>query len=508
MKEKNQIKIGAILSYVVIFLNMIIGVVYTPILTKSLGQSEYGLYSIVSSIISYLTILDFGFGNAIIIYTAKYRAKNEKENEQKLHGMFFIIYSIIGFIAAIIGIVLTLNVNIMFGKTMTEHEIQTAKILMKILTVNLAVTFPLSIFGSIITAYEKFIFAKILNIIRIILNPMIMLILLQFGYKSVALVILITILNIATLLGNLIYCKTKLKIKFKFGKINIPLLKEISAYSFFVFLNSIIDKINWNVDQFILGAVSGTVSAAIYAIAVQLMNMYTAFSTAISSVLLPKITKMQANDASDEEFTNIFIKTGRIQFLITSLIVTGFVIFGKEFIEIIWVGKDYTISYYIACILMISISIPLIQNVGLNILQVKNKYKYRTILLSIIAIFNVVISIPLAKMFGGIGSACATAFSLFIGQGIILNIYYHKKVKIDIIRFWKEIGRMAIPAIIIFLIGLGINIVFEPTNTVIIIIQIIIYTFLYSLFMWLFAFNKYEKELILKPIKSVLERIR
>ena len=268
------------------------------------------------------------------------------------------------------------------------------------------------------------------------------------------------------------------------------------------------DKINWNVDQFILGAVSGTVSAAIYAIAVQLMNMYTAFSTAISSVLLPKITKMQANDASDEEFTNIFIKTGRIQFLITSLIVTGFVIFGKEFIEIIWVGKDYTISYYIACILMISISIPLIQNVGLNILQVKNKYKYRTILLSIIAIFNVVISIPLAKMFGGIGSACATAFSLFIGQGIILNIYYHKKVKIDIIRFWKEIGRMAIPAIIIFLIGFGINIVFEPTNTVIIIIQIIIYTFLYSLFMWLFAFNKYEKELILKPIKSVLERIR
>ena len=67
----NQIKVGVILSYVVIALNMIIGIAYTPILTGSLGQSEYGLYSIVSSIISYLTILDFGFGNAIIIYTAK-----------------------------------------------------------------------------------------------------------------------------------------------------------------------------------------------------------------------------------------------------------------------------------------------------------------------------------------------------------------------------------------------------------------------------------------------------
>ena len=67
---------------------------------------------------------------------------------------------------------------------------------------------------------------------------------------------------------------------------------------------------------------------------------------------------------------------------------------------------------------------------------------------------------------------------------------------------------MGIPAIIVFLICFGINIVFEPTNAVTIVIQIIIYTFLYSLFMWLFAFNKYEKELILKPIKSVLERIK
>ena len=111
MKEKSQVKIGAILSYVVIALNMLIGVAYTPILTSSLGQSEYGLYSIVSSVISYLTILDFGFGNAIIIYTAKYKAKNEKENEQKLHGMFFIIYTIIGVIAALVGVFLTLNVN-------------------------------------------------------------------------------------------------------------------------------------------------------------------------------------------------------------------------------------------------------------------------------------------------------------------------------------------------------------------------------------------------------------
>lgn len=506
MKEKSQIKLGAILSYIVIALNMIIGVAYTPILTRSLGQSEYGLYSIVSSVISYLTILDLGFGNAIIIYTAKYISKNKKEKEQKLHGMFFIIYTIIGVVAAIAGIILTLNVTRIFGKTMTDYEIDTARTLMKILTLNLAVTFPLSIFSSIITAYEKFVFSKILNIIRIILNPLIMLILLKLGYKSIALVTLVTILNISTLILNFLYCKIKLRIKLKFGKINVPLLKEISAYSFFVFLNSIMNKINWNVDQFILGAVRGTVSAAIYAIGVQLINMYMSFSTAISGVLLPKVTKMQANGATDNEFTSIFIKTGRIQFLILGLIVTGFIIFGKEFIEVIWVGKDYTMSYYITCILMLALSIPLIQNVGLSILQVKNKYKYRTIMLFFIAIFNVIISIPLAKFFDGIGSASATAFSLLLGQGLILNLYYHKKLNINMILFWKNILKMAIPVVIVFCISLLLNTIYNPINTIQIILQIIGYTIIYVVVAFKFSMNDYEKELILNPIRKYIRR--
>ena len=46
-------------------------------------------------------------------------------------------------------------------------------------------------------------------------------------------------------------------------------------------------------------------------------------------------------------------------------------------------------------------------------------------------------SIPLSKYYGGIGAAIGTAFSLILGQGVILNIYYQKKVGINILEFWK-----------------------------------------------------------------------
>ena len=502
----NQIKIGAILSYVIIIVNMLIGVLYTPILTAKLGQTEYGLYSLVTSIISYLTILDFGFGNAIIIYTTRYKNNNEIDKEQKLHGMFFIIYTVIGIIAGIIGAILWLNIDNLFGNTMGPDELEKAKILMGILTFNLVITFPLSIFTSIITSYEKFVFSKLLNLIRIILNPIVMLVLLNFGFKSIALVILTTVLNIGTLILNFIYCKRKLNIKLKFGKIDFKLLKEIMAYSVWIFLNSIMDKINWSVSQFILGIYSGSIAVAIYAVANQLNQMYMSFSTAISGVMLPKVTKMESNNASDKEFTDVFIKTGRVQYIVMALIISGFVLYGKEFITMMWVGPDYAESYIIACILMIPLTVPLIQNVGLDILQAKNKYKFRVMVLMAFAIINVILSVILSKMYGGIGAASATAVSLICGQIIFMNIFYHKKIGINIIEFWKNILKMTIPMVFAVVLAIVLKNILQITNIGILIFEILIYVIIYGLIVYKFSMNNYEKELILKPIKKLLRR--
>lgn len=503
MNLSKQRKVGVILSYIIIVLNMIIGIAYTPILTRMLGQSEYGLYSLVSSIISYLTILDFGFGNAIIIYTTRYRVKGETEKEKKLHGMFLIIYSLIGFIAAILGMILYFNVDKLFGQTMNLEEIKTAKTLMAVLTFNLALTFPLSIFSSIITAYEKFVFSKILNIIRIILNPIITIILLKMGYKSISLVIVITILNISTLLINMIYCRSKLQIKLKFGKIDMSLLKEISAYSFFIFLNTVIDKITWSTDQFVLGAVSGTIQVALYSTANQLNSMYLNFSTAISGVLLPKVTKMEEQNATDKEFSNIFIKIGRIQYIMIALIITGFILYGKEFINLMWVGPEYSQSYFIACILMIPVTLPLIQNIGINILQAKNKHQYRSVILTITAIMNVIISIPLSKIYGGIGAAIGTFITLLIGPGLLMNIFYYKKINIDIPRFWKNILKMTLIILICFIIGTIIKIFYPIQSNIALVVQIILYTIIYIIIMWKCAMNQYEKDLFTKLVRKI-----
>lgn len=226
----NQLKAGAMLNYVVLLLNTLVNLLYTPYMLRMMGQSEYGLFSLVSSVIAYITILDLGFGNAIVRYTAKYRAEGKLEEQYQMFGMFLVLYFVIGIIALCIGLSLYFNVDNMFGKTLTPFELSNVRIMMLVLVINLAITFPMSIFGSIMTAYERFVFPKIVNIVRIILNTAIMILLLYMGYKAVAMVIVLTAFNIITLILNFIYCKKYLKIRIAFGHFRWGFLKEVSIY--------------------------------------------------------------------------------------------------------------------------------------------------------------------------------------------------------------------------------------------------------------------------------------
>lgn len=495
----NQIKAGAVLNYIIIGLNTLVGLAYTPYMLRCLGQNEYGLYSLVASIIAYLTILDFGFGNAIVRYTAKFRAEGKKKEQWEMFGMFLIVYSFIGLIAIGGGLALYFNIDALFDRTMTDSDLSQARIMMLLLTFNLAFTFPLSIFGSIITAYENFVFQRLVNIFRIIFSTGVLVLVLAIGFKAVALVVVQTAFNLLTLIINLIYCKKKLKIKVVFGKFNWPFVKEISVYSFWIFLNAIMDKIYWGTGQFVLGAISGTVAVAIFSVAILLQQMYMTFSTAISSVLLPKVTAMVAHSKSDKELSELFIRTGRIQCLIMSFILCGFIVFGHRFIEI-WAGPIYADSYIITLIFFCSLFIPLIQTIGISILQARNQMKFRSLLYLGISLISLVFQIVFAEYFGAIGCSMAIGGALIIGQGLIMNIYYQKRQGFDIIKFWQEICKILIAPIFYTIISIVVSNYFIMQNIMELLLGIIIFSILFIPLIWRFCMNEYERHLILNPL--------
>lgn len=501
---KNQLKIGAILSYVNILISIIVNLGYTPIMIRLLGQSEYGLYSLIGSLVAYLSVLDLGLGNTIVRYVSKNRAVGNKKFESELNGLFLAIYSIIGLITLILGSVLYFNIDNIFGETLSFDQIERAKVMMILLIFNTAISFPLCVFSALMYAYERFIFLRVFNIISVLLKPVIALPFLFIGYGAITLVVTATVINIACLSANVYYCFKYLNIHFSKGHFEKAFLYEISGYAFFIFLNAIMDKIYWETGQFILGMISGTIQVAIYAIAMQFMNMYIQFSNAIGSILLPKVTMMVVNGATKIELTNLMIKIGRVQYIIISYILIIFFLVGKEFIYL-WVGEAYLSAYLMILILMIGLLIELIQNAGIAILQAMNLNRYRMTAYTIVAVINIFTSVVLAKMYGGLGCAISTAVALLISTGLIMNRYYHKRIGIDIPLFWKNIIHMMPSAFILIVLVeiFQMNISLEY-SWLYFVIKVVIYTLIYMILMYFIGMNGYERNLCRNAICKVL----
>ncbi|MEK5256434.1 oligosaccharide flippase family protein [Paenibacillus sp. FSL F4-0125] len=504
----NQLKAGAIISYLSMGIGYIVSIIYTPIMLRLLGQSEYGLYNLVGSVVSYLGLLSFGFGSAYMRFYSRYKVINDQDNIAKLNGMFFIIFSVISFISTIAGAALVFNIDYLLGENLTSNEISTAKVLVSIMVFNIVISFLTSIFNSYITANESYVFQKSIQMVKVLVSPFIMLPILLMGYRSIGLVVVTTILSIIVEIFNGIYCFKKLNIKFSFHKFDFSLMKEMTVFSSFIAMNMIIDQINWNVDKFILGRIKGTVAVAVYGIAAQLNTYYLSLSTSISNVFIPRVNRMIATDPNDnKELTTLFIKVGRVQFMVLSLIVSGLIFFGQPFINM-WAGKEYSDAYYIVLLLIVPVTIPLIQNLGIEIQRAKNMHKFRSWVYLFIAILNVILSIPLSKLYGGIGSALGTAVSLIIGNGLIMNWYYHYRVGLNMKSFWHQIVRLAISLIPPLISGLIIFLFIDLYNISLFLLYGSVYVIIFIASVWFLGMNKYEKNLITYPVMKILKKMR
>lgn len=505
-RRPNELKAGAVLSYAVIAVQFVVAMVYTPLMLRLLGQTEYGLYSLVGSIVSYLSLLSFGFGGAYIRFYARFKAAQNWSGVRRLNGLFLVVFTSMGLIAVLGGTLLTLNVDVIFGNQFAAQELATARVLFAVLVVNLAITFPTTVFDAYVTAHERFIFQKVMQVIKAIVNPLIVLPVLLLGYQSIGMAVATTAVNIVFTACTVIFARFKLKMHFTFRPLDWHLLREVSTFSSYLFINIVVDQINWNVDKFIIGRFRGAAPVAVYSVAATFNSYYLMFSTAISSVFIPRVNAMVATRRPGKDISDLFTRVGRIQLLVLGLIVTGFAFFGRPFIEL-WAGPGYTDAYFIALLLMVPVTIPLIQNLGIEIQKAKNLHQFRSWLYLGMAIANILLSIPMTQRFGAVGAAAATAIALIVGNGFIMNWHYQVRVGLDIRDFWRQMAgimRGMIPAAIV-----GTIIVMTVDLDVSLLVVLgAAYTAVYVAGAWWLGMNAYERGLFGSPVRSAISRWR
>lgn len=503
----NQKKSGIILSWTTQGILVLSGLIYTPISLRILGQSEYGLYQLTGSVVSYLGLLGFGFSSSYIRFYSRYKTVNYDDDREKLarlNGMFFTIFLCIAAICLLFGMILVANLSTFFGSEFTISEYARMRALLIMMVIGMALTFIDSTFSCQIAAHEKFFYLKLLDLIQVILNPFISAILLFLGFQSIGLAVVTAAITAVKLSADIWYSFKHLKIKFIFRGFDFKLLKEMFRFTFFIFLDIVVEQINWNTDKYLLGLFSGTKTVAVYGVSLQVITLFRQINGAIRGVFIPQINEMVIGmDSEGNGLTKFFTRIGRINYLIVFLMFSGFVFFGKNFIAL-WAGTAYEESYIIILILMVALIIPSLQGVGIDIQRAMNKHKARSLGYLLMAILNIIISIPLIQWRGGAGAAMGTALCMFLGNGLFMNWYYHHHIGLNIIYFGKEICRLIPASIICLLTGWFLTTYILNSTIGNLILCIIIYILTYAIVMWFAGLQKNEKELA----KTLTENFR
>ncbi|MBC7642935.1 MAG: oligosaccharide flippase family protein [Flavobacterium sp.] len=499
----SQLKKGAILSYVTIILTNVLGLLITPFMIHKLGKQEYGLYTLIGSLVGYISVLDLGLNNTIIRFLAKYRAQNDRKAEENFLATTFIIYCIISLLIVIIGIVIFYNLDNIFYK-LSASDLYKAKIMFAILIFNLAITLPGGTFSAIYSGYEQFVFPRMLNIIKYIVRSITLVLILSLGAQSIGMVILDTILNLSIIAINVFYVFTHLKVKFKLYNFKWSYIREIFSYSVWIFVYAIVAQLQWTSGQLILGRISTTTIIAIYGVGILLGTYYAAFSAAIAEVFLPRATKMTVLNATGEELTDMMIRIGRFSLIMLLFVLGGFLVFGQQFINL-WVGNSFADSWTIAIIIMITYTFPLSQLFAHSILEAKGKFYFKALVYISLITVGTAFGTYLFRFFGVIGLITGSTSGWIISQ-IIMNFYYHKKIGLNIPRFFNGLlHNLFLTFLTILAIAFLINLI-PGNNWLNLFSKLVIYAFVYIIIMSKFGINQLEMDIFVDLIPKFITK--
>lgn len=491
--KHQQVKYGVILSYSLIVLNALYGLFITPYILGKLGDSEYGVYKTITALASAIMVLDLGIGGTVMRYIAKYRAEKDEKSIPNFIAMSLIQALLLCLCIGIVCVFLYSSLDTLYGGSFSTAELIKAKHLFIILAINVTCHVIENVFNGIITGHNHFFFGNGIKITRLLFRIALIYVLLQFYSDSLFIVMLDLFLTCVFFFVEIWYVKAKLHAKIKLEKWNTNLFLESGKYSLLMFLTSIAAQVNNNLDNVFIGALCGPASVTVYSFGLIIFGMFEQLSTSISGVMLPTMSSLLVEKDGMIQAKNLVVRAGRIQFMLLGAAFVGFIVLGKDFLNL-WLGQGFEDVYPITLILMGPALFELCVNVCLSILRAKNMLTFRTLVLFASTLLNAIVTYFAITHWSHIGAALGTAASFIIGSLLVMNIYYQKKLKLDIISIYKNIFSKTWLCLLVAGIALYLFRYYLHGNLFTFVTGIVFFIIVYGLCMWHYGFNIDEKE--------------
>lgn len=501
MDRSKELKIGAIIAYFTIIINIFSGFLYTPWLVKQIGDSDYGLYTLANSLIN-LFLFDFGLSAATSRFVSKYLAEGRQDKVDRILGTIYKLYFIIDAVIMVVLAVVLFFLEEIYSN-LTASEIQRFRVVYIMFAFYALVSFPCVTFTGILNAYEKFITLKIADTLYRIFSVIITIVVLICGGGLYALVSVHIIVGLLILAYKYCVIKIGTPVKINFVYKEKGLYRELFSFSFWITVSTLAQRLIIGITPSVLGVVSSTAAIAVFGIIMVIENYIHIITTALNGMFMPRIARIFTEKDYINKLNNLIVMVGRLQFALNGLIVTGFLLLGKDFIKL-WMGESYGVAYYGILLVTIPNLFYNSMQIANTALVVKNHVKIQAVTNVIVGIINVVLSIVLSKCYGVFG-ACVSIFVACNIRNVGYFIAYYKILNINIKKIGKEcyLGT-GISILMTVALGIPLNYIFQNCDWFYIVIKAGIIVICYFVFIFVFSLRREER----KRIKGmILKRI-
>lgn len=394
-------------NWVLTVLTVAVSYVMTPFVVRTLGESGYGTWTLVTAMTGYLGLVALGVPMACVRYVAEHVSLKEWTKANQTIGTCAGLYLMLGAGALMIG------GGLWWAFTYYDIPLSyrgDAYAAFALMVVYIAFSFFSYLPEGIMYAHHDFVPRNLVRIGGLFL---------RFGltigllgqHPSLLFLAAIQLIGLAfdffvsLILIRVLYTNIRIDLRL-FDRIT---LRRVLSFSLFVLLMAAGGSLSFETDALVIGALLGVAPIASYSFANSLVMYVLAFVVGIAAVVSPMATTLSSQGRNDE-LREMFLKWSKLSLSLTIPIALFLIVLGPHFIGL-WIGPEHEgPSGDVLQVLTLSCFVFLpARGVALPILMGLGKARTPTIAFLVAGVVNLLMSAALARPLGLVGVALGTA---------------------------------------------------------------------------------------------------
>jgi len=392
--------------YVAIAVNALVGLIVLPINVRYLGTSAYGLWMLTASITAYFSVLELGYGSAVVKFVAEYRARRDARALNEILSTLFTVFTAMGLVVYAVALLIAYLMPIIFN--IEPGMVSTGRRILLIIAANVTLHFVCAVYGGVVNGFQRYYLNNVIGTASTIAGAVVNVLVLRLGYGLVELVAATTAIR---MLPYVLYRRNAHAVfpdlRLDPRLFRVSRLREVTGFSAYVAVIDWASRLNYAVDTFTIGIFLNTAAVGVYSVGLRLSEALFRMTNQLHTFLFPAIVH-RAVEGRLADQRQLLVQATRLQLAI-AVPLCGSVVALADVLIRTWVGPGFEAGYQIARLLAYVVVLRAWMAVPGTLLKGSGRAGFVARVSAVCAVANVLLSIVLVKLIGLPGVALGTA---------------------------------------------------------------------------------------------------